>query len=74
MKLSEEEIQTLINEDEDYIKAPKYKNSLKRFMQRFPDGVENDKIAEVLGMTEEEVEEEYMTAIAKIKRILGVRQ
>lgn len=59
-------------EDEDFIDYPKFKNSLKKLIDKYPDGVENETIAKVLNMTEEEVEETYQSAIKKLQAKLGV--
>lgn len=59
-------------EDEDFIDYPKFKNSLKKLVDKYPDGVDNETIAKVLDMTEEEVEETYQSAIKKLQARLGV--
>ena len=65
-----------IREEEDYIDCPKYKNSIKILIEKkYPDGIQekdNEVIAKVLNMTEEEVEEVYNSAINKLKANLGV--
>jgi hypothetical protein len=61
-----------IEEDEDFIDYPKFKNSLKKLAERYPDGVGNETIAKVLNMTEEEVEDTYQGAIKKLQAKLGV--
>lgn len=59
-----------IQNEEDFIFSQKYGYSLKRMMAQNPDGLDNEKIAKVLLMTPEEVEEEFLMAIAKIKKAL----
>jgi hypothetical protein len=61
-----------IYNDEDFIDYPKFKNSLSKLIEKYPDGVDTETIAKVLNMTEEEVEETYMSAIQKLKENLGV--
>tara|TARA_R100000951_G_scaffold115132_2_gene122213 strand:+ start:1252 stop:1461 length:210 start_codon:yes stop_codon:yes gene_type:complete len=67
-----EEKKRKINEEEDYIDYPKFKNSIKKLIDKYPDGVENDVIAKVLNLTEEEVEKTYAGAIKKLQDSLGV--
>jgi DNA-directed RNA polymerase specialized sigma subunit len=61
-----------IYEEEDYIDHPKYKNSLAKLIEKYPDGVDDETIAKVLNISEEEVEEIYQSAIEKLKANLGV--
>jgi len=56
-----------VESEEDYIYCPHSKNSLKVLVQKNPEGVSNERIAKVLMMTEEEVEETYESALEKIK-------
>jgi len=56
-----------VEAEEDYIYCPHSKNSLKVLVQKNPEGVSNERIAKVLMMTEEEVEETYESALNKIK-------
>lgn len=59
-------------EDEDFIDYPKFKNSLKKLIDKYPDGVDNETIAKVLDITESEAEGYYQSAIKKLKAKLGV--
>jgi hypothetical protein len=61
-----------IREDEDFIAHTKSKNSLSKFLERHPDGVDNATIAKVLLISEEEVEALYESAIAKIRTGLRI--
>lgn len=67
-----EEKKHKIQNDEDFIDYPKFKNSLSKLIEKYPDGVDTETIAKVLNMTEEEVEETYQNAILKLKNNLGV--
>lgn len=67
-----EEKKHKIQNDEDFIDYPKFKNSLSKLIEKYPDGVDTETIAKVLNMTEEEVEEIYQNAILKLKNNLGV--
>ena len=69
--MSEEKKTKLFN-DEDYIDYPKFKNSVKKLIEKYPDGVDNEVIAKVLMMTEAEVHKTYLIAIEKLQKSLGV--
>jgi len=66
--LKEIEIKNKIETDEDFINSPNHRNSLKVFVSKNPEGVSNDRIAKVLMISEEEVEEIYKTALNKIRK------
>lgn len=61
------EIQHRITTEEDYIRCPKFGNSLSRFTTKNSEGVENSTIARLLMMTEEEVEKIYQEAVQMLK-------
>lgn len=61
-----------ISNEEDFIDYPKFKNSLSKLIEKYPEGVDTQTIAKVLNMTEKEVEETYQSAIKKLKDNLGV--
>lgn len=63
----EKTIKDKIEMDEDFINSPSHRNSLKVFMSKNPEGVDNSRISKVLMISEEEVEEAYQAALAKIK-------
>lgn len=65
-----EEKKRKIAEEEDFIDYPKFKNSLKNLIDKYPNGVENDVIAKVLMLKQEEVEKIYQKSIEKIKKTL----
>lgn len=67
-----EEKQRKIKEEEDYIDYPKFKNSIKKLIDKYPDGVDKEVIAKVLMMSEDEVAATYKSAIAKLQKSLGV--
>ena len=56
-----------ILDDEDYIRCPKFSNSLNKFTQKNSEGVENSTIARLLMMSEEEVEAKYQEAVAMLR-------
>lgn len=57
------ESQKRVLEEEDYVRAPKFSNSLTKFLARNSDGVENATIARLLMISEEEVEKIHKEAI-----------
>lgn len=67
------EILKKIEEDEDFINSPKTDNSLKKLMNKHPDGLEDSKIADVLCIKIQEVESIYQSAISKIRHKLKIQ-
>lgn len=61
------EIQKRILEEEDYVRCPKFSNSLQKFLARNSDGVETATISRLLMLSEEEVEKLYQEAIDIIR-------
>ncbi len=68
--INKNEIEEKINSEEDFIYCPRMNNSLKVFINSHPDGVDNTRIAKVLLIKEEEVEEIYQSAIKKFQENL----
>lgn len=62
------ESQQRVLTEEDYIRAPKYSNSLAKFLTRNSDGVENATIARLLMIPEEQVEQIYQEAIEMLRK------
>mgnify|MGYP003346720402 CR=1 FL=1 len=69
--MNNQEIQKKILEEEDYIKCPKNGNSIKKFISKNPEGVENYTIAKLLLMSEKKVEELYNEAIEILKKYMA---
>ena len=61
-----------IEEDEDFIDCPKFKNSIKKLIDKHPDGIEDDMIAKVLNITPQEVKKIYAGAIVKLQKSLDI--
>lgn len=61
-----------IKEEEDFIDYPKFKNSISKLIEKYPEGVDTETIAKVLNITPEKVEEIYDSAIKKLKDNLEV--
>jgi hypothetical protein len=66
-----DEMARIINEM-DYIHSPKYGNSLKRFMDHYPDGAPDSVICKALGITQQQLDDIYKTGILKLKEGMGV--
>jgi hypothetical protein len=62
-----EDIKKRVKEDEDYIRSPKFSNSLAKFLAKNPDGAEDSVIARLLSMSEEEVEAIYQEAVNELR-------
>lgn len=65
--MDKEELQKRVLEEEDYVRAPKFSNSLSKFLARNSDGVENATIARLLMISEEEVEKLHEEAIQMLR-------
>lgn len=61
--MDKNELQQRVQTEEDYVRAPKFSNSLSRFLARNSDGVENATIARLLMIPEEEVEKIFQEAV-----------
>lgn len=57
-----------IMEDEDYIHAPKFGNSLNKFLAKNEKVLENRSIARLLLISEEEVEKLYEESIVELRK------
>ena len=68
-----DDIKELILKDEDFIYCPRLGNSLKKLIEKNPDGVDDERIAKVLLMTEEEVQGAFNRAIQKIRNTLKLK-
>jgi hypothetical protein len=66
--MDKNEFKKRVLEEEDYVRAPKFGNSLMRFLSKYGDGVENATIARLLMMPEEEVEKLFQEAIEALKK------
>jgi hypothetical protein len=65
--MDRDDVTKRIKDEEDYIRAPKFGNSLTRLKLKNPDGVEDALIAKVLMISEEEVQKIYDEAVVMIK-------
>lgn len=65
--MSKEDIQKRIQSEEDYVRAPKFSNSLNKLMSKYDNGLENTAIAKALMIPEEKVAEIYEEAVELIR-------
>jgi hypothetical protein len=70
--MNNNELKYRIENDDDFIYYPKFNNSLTEMLKKYPDGIENSRIAKLLLMEESEVEAIYENAIIKLRKALGV--
>ena len=57
-----------VREDEDFIHAPKFNNSLNKFLAKNDSPLENSAISRVLLIPPEEVERVYEESVEALKR------
>lgn len=67
-----EEIQELLHKDPDFIYSKRFDFSIDKLLERYPDGAPLKVIAQVLLITEEEVEKLTQTAIVSIRKKMKV--
>jgi len=66
------EVKDKIHEDEDFIYCPRLGNSLAKLIEKNPEGVDDERIAKVLLMEEDEVKTLFASAIVKLRKSLGL--
>lgn len=67
-----EEIQELLHKDKDFIYSKRFDFSIEKLLERYPDGAPPKVIAQVLLITEEEVEKLTQAAIVSIRKKMKV--
>jgi hypothetical protein len=65
--MDRDDVTKRIQDEEDYIRSPKFGNSLTRLKLKNPEGVDDATIAKVLMISEEDVQKLYEEAVAMIK-------
>lgn len=63
--------QNKIMEDPDYIDIKRFDFSLKKLLERYPDGCPNRIIAKALDISEEEVEAKYEEIVQKLRTLIN---
>ena len=59
-----------LNSDPDYILLKRFGYSLKRLVDRYPEGVPDSIIAASLGCPEEDIEPRYQRIVSEIRKLL----
>lgn len=62
----------LIDNDEDFVYVKRFDYSLKKLLEKYPDGAPDRVIAQALMITEEDVEKTYQHIVQKLKDSLGL--
>jgi len=70
--MTPEEMKHMIETDPDYIASKRYGYSLNTLLERYPDGCPDRIIANVLQMSEEEVETAYQGIVRKLRSLMKV--
>lgn len=66
------EIRRRIETEPDYINIKRFDYSLAKLLERYPEGAPNRIIAHGLAIAEQEVEEMYQHAVARLRVSMGV--
>lgn len=59
-----------IMEDPDFIYCPRLGNSLRKLVDKHPDGIDEERIEKVLLMSTKEVEATYLSALEKLRKVM----
>ena len=70
--LTKQQIKHKIENEEDFIDYPRFNNSIKKLTQKHPNGVKTETISRALGISVDEVEETFQSALKKLKRIMKI--
>lgn len=70
--MTADEAKKKIDTDPDFIFSKRFNNSLKKCLERFPEGAPNKVIAQCLIVTEDEVELIHTQVIEKLRKIMKV--
>ena len=66
--MDRDDITKRVTDEEDYIRCPKFSNSLTKFLAKNSEGVENSVIARLLMIPEDKVEEIYDEAVERLRK------
>ncbi len=66
--MDKNELQKRVLEEEDYVRCPKFGNSLSKFIARNSDGVKDETISRLLMIPVEDVEKIYNEAVEILKK------
>ena len=69
--MDKDEMRKKAKEEEDYVRSPKFGNSLSKFLTKRPNGVDRATIARLLLLTESEVDAIYNESIEILRLKMG---
>ena len=67
-----ENLMRRLRTDDDFVVARRFDNSLRKVRKRYPDGVPDRTAAQMLMVTEDELETAYQGILAKMRGQMGV--
>jgi hypothetical protein len=67
-----QDLKKRVETEPDFIDCPEYDNSLKKFVDAHPNGVDEKTIAKVMVATKDEVKKIYQSAIQNLRARLPV--
>ena len=70
----DDEIRRRLAEDPDFIHLKRFNFSIAEALQRYPDGLPDRLIAQGLGITEEQVAEDYRKVVLKLRALMLVEE
>lgn len=69
---AQQEVKDLLENDPDWILSRRHGFSLAKIAEKYPDGVPDSVICDVLALTQEELEEHYQEIISELRKTLKV--
>lgn len=66
--MDKNDMQRKVKEEEDFVKAPKFQNSLKKYLAKTDKIPENGTIGRLLMITSDEVEVLYQESIVRLRK------
>ncbi len=72
--MAKEDQKEKIENEPDYIYCPSADNSISKFIAKHPNGVTDEKAAQVLLMTKEKFQKYYEEAIEMLRKDMGIKE
>ena len=63
-----------IEKDPDFINCPRVKNSLKKYLSKYSEGVSDQEIGKLLMLSEDEVKDQFNGIILKLRKEMKVEE
>lgn len=67
-----QDLKRRVETEPDFINCPEYDNSLKKFVEAHPNGVDEKTIARVMATTKDDIKKIYQSAIQSLRSKLPV--